>query len=144
MTAQDLLTQLRHRGATVRAVNGRVRVEGPPVVITADVRSEVKRQKNEILGLLMESSDPTQYAPDPIPPEQPGARVVMDEDTAVVFAHFAEHGTQPAWDDLIGATKLERQLRWCQTTLEDVYRGRLTLSLGGDGGVHVFERGQPS
>jgi hypothetical protein len=68
----------------------------------------------------------------------------MDQDAAEVFRRFAEHGTQPAWDDLIGACRLERQRRWCEETLEALYRGGATVAFLNDGHVAAFPRGMAS
>ncbi len=139
MNASSLLHQLEGLGLTVRAFNGRVRVEGPPEALTAEVRQEVAAKKEEILRLL-----PLGQPPVPIPPEKWSGRLAVDDETAAVFARFAEHRTQPAWDDLLGATVLERRRVWCEQTLEAVYCGQLTLAMLTDGQLTVFPRGVAS
>jgi hypothetical protein len=139
MNANGFLDQLRDRGVTVRAVGGRVRVEGPREALTAELREEVAERKGELLGLL-----PAGQSPSPIPPEKWSGRLAVDDETATVFARFADYGTQPAWDDLLGATLLERRRVWCEQTLEAVYSGQLTLAVLPDGQLTVFPRGAAS
>jgi hypothetical protein len=139
MNANGFLDQLRDRGVTVRAVGGRVRVEGPREALTAELREEVAERKGELLGLL-----PVGQPPGPNPPEKWSGRLAVDDETAAVFARFADYGTQPAWDDLLGATLLERRRVWCEQTLEAVYSGQLTLAVLPDGQLTVFPRGAAS
>ncbi len=144
MNATALLHQLEDLGLTVRAINGRVRVEGPPSALTAELREEVAEKKGELLGLLPTDKCPTQGAPGPIPQEKWSGRLAVDDETAAVFSRFAEYGTQPAWDDLLGATVLERRRIWCEQTLEAVYCGQLTLATLPDGQLTAFPRGVAS
>ena len=141
MNAPTLLDQLEDLGLTVRAINGRVRVEGPPSALTAALREEVAAKKGELLGLLPTDKCPTQGAPGAIPLEKWSGRLAVDDETAVVFARFAAHGTSPAWDDIQGATVLERRRIWCEQTLEAVYCGQLTLAMLPDGQLTAFPRG---
>ncbi len=103
MNATAFLDQLEDLGLTVRAVDGRLRVEGPQSALTAQLRQEVAARKGELLRLLPTDEEPTQGAPGPTPPEKWSGRLAVDDETAAVFARFAEYGTQPAWDDLLGA-----------------------------------------
>lgn len=144
MNATAFLDQLAGIGLTVRAVDGRVRVEGPPDVLTAELRQEVADRKDELLGLLPTDEGPIQGPPGPIPPEKWSGRLAVDDETAAVFARFAEYGTAPAWDDLQGATLLERRRIWCEQTLEAVYCGQLTLAMLPGGQLTVFPRGVAS
>jgi hypothetical protein len=139
MNANGFLDQLRDRGVTVRAVGGRVRVEGPREALTAELREEVAERKGELLGLL-----PAAQPLSPTPPEKWSGRLAVDDETAAAFARFADYGTQPAWDDLLGATLLERRRVWCEETLEAVYSGQLTLAVLPDGQLTVFPRGVAS
>jgi hypothetical protein len=141
MSATSLLDQLRDRGVTVRAVGDRIRVEGPPSALTAEVRQEVAAKKSELLGLLPTGKKSTHTVSGPNPPEKWSGRLSVDDETATVFARFAEYETQPAWDDLLGATVLERRRIWCEQTLEAVYRGHLTLAMLPDGQLTAFPRG---
>jgi hypothetical protein len=141
MNANSLLHQLEGLGVSVRAVGGRVRVEGPREALTTEVRREVAERKGELLGLLPTDEGPTQGAPDPIPPEKWSGRLAVDDETAAVFARFADYGTQPAWDDLAGAVCLEKRRAWCEETLEAVYTGKLTLAMLPDGQLTAFPRG---
>ncbi len=141
MNAPTLLNQLVDLGLTVRAINGRVRVEGPPSALTAELREEVAEKKGELLGLLPTDTCPTQGAQGTIPQEKWSGRLSVDDEAATVFARFADYGTQPAWDDLLGATVLERRRIWCEQTLEAVYRGQLTLAMLPDGQLTAFPRG---
>jgi hypothetical protein len=141
MNQPSLLEQLRDRGVTVRAVGGRIRVEGPPKALTTELRQELAARKDELLGLLPTGQPPAQHAPGPKPPEKWSGRLAVDDETATVFARFAEHETQPAWDDLLGATLLERRRIWCEQTLAAVYSGQLTLAMLPDGQLTVFPRG---
>jgi hypothetical protein len=141
MNATAFLHQLEDLGVTVRAVGGRVRVEGPREALTTKVRREVAARKSELLGLLPTDEGPTQGAPGPNPPERWSGRLAVDEETATVFARFADYGTQPAWDDLAGAVCLEKRRTWCEETLEAVYTGKLTLAMLPDGQLTVFPRG---
>ena len=141
MNPPSLLEQLRVRGVTVRAVGGRIRVEGPPKALTTELRQELAARKDELLGLLPAGQPPAQGAPGPKPPEQWNGRLSVDEETAAVFARFAEYGTQPAWDDLLGAACLEKRRAWCDETLRAVYTGKMTLAMLPDGHLEVFPRG---
>ena len=143
MNAQTLLDELRRRGAVVQIVGDRLRVEGPRGAVSNLHRRALAEHKREIQNLLdrTKSGQPAQGAPDPCPPELWRGGLKMDEETAEVFSRFAEHGTQPAWDDLIGAAQLERQVEWSQQTLDAVYRGCMTLSFDRDGRLSAHPRG---
>ena len=141
MNATALLHQLEDLGLTVRAINGRVRVEGPPSALTAELREVVAKKKGELLGLLPMDKGSTQGAPGPIPQEKWSGRLAVDDETAAVFSRFAEYGTQPAWDDLLGAACLEKRRAWCAETLEAVYTGKMTLAMLPDGQLTAFPRG---
>ena len=141
MNAPTFLDQLEDLGLNVRAINGRVRVEGPPSALTAELREEVAAKKGELLGLLPTDKGSTQGAPGTIPQEKWDGRLAVDDETAAVFSRFAAHGTQPAWDDIQGATVLERRRVWCEQTLEAVYCGQLTLAMLPDGQLTAVPRG---
>jgi len=141
MSMEQFLDDLRRQGATVQAVDGRVRVEGPARVVTQALRETVAQKKEEILAVLLDTPDAAHHTPDPTPPELWPGGLGINEEAAVVFSRFADHGTQPAWDDLTGAACLERTREWCEKTLEAVYRGELTLFLTADGRVSPAPRG---
>ena len=147
MNTVGLLDSLKTLGATVCLIDGRLRVEGPPGVITPGIRDALSERKTEIIRLLRAQGrdpKPAHGAPGPNPPEQWRGGLRIDEETADVFSRFAEHGTQPAWDDLIGAAHLERRRTWCEETLSAVYRGQMTLSILAGGHVAAFPRGLAS
>lgn len=144
MNAHQLVEQLRRRGVTLRPVGDRLRVEGPLNLITSELREEVARSKAEILSLLREEPEPTECAPVPSPPEQWRSGQRVDTEMVAAFERFVENGTQPAWDDLIGAAQLERQRAWCEETLHAVYRGQMTLWLQPSGQVMSSPRGMES
>jgi len=52
MTATALLTELRHRGATVTVVGDRLRVEAPVGTITPEIRGALARFKPALLAIL--------------------------------------------------------------------------------------------
>ena len=52
MTAADLLATLKTLGATVQAVDGRLRIEAPPGAITPELRAALSEQKPALLELL--------------------------------------------------------------------------------------------
>lgn len=144
MNANSLLDQLRDRGVSVRAVGGRLRIEGPREVLTTELRNEVAEKKGELLGLLPTDEGPTRGAPVPILPEIWTGRLAVDDATAAAFTRFSEHRTQPAWDDLLGAVCLEKRRAWCEETLEAVYSGEMTISVLPDGQLTTFPRGVAS
>lgn len=52
MTALEILTELRRRGARYLAIDDRIRVQYGPEGITDTLRDEIRAQKAEILTLL--------------------------------------------------------------------------------------------
>ena len=55
MSAAALLAELTALGATVRAVEDRLRIEAPPGAVTPELRSALAEQKLALLTLLRES-----------------------------------------------------------------------------------------
>ena len=54
MTAPDLLAALTALGATVQAVDDRLRIEAPAGALTPEIRSALTEQKPALLALLRE------------------------------------------------------------------------------------------
>ena len=54
MTAAELLAAVTALGATVEAVEDRLRIEAPPGVLTSELRSTLAEQKPALLALLRE------------------------------------------------------------------------------------------
>ena len=139
MRADDLLQVLHAHGATIHLIGDRLRVEGPTGAITPQLRAAIREQRGEIIAFLTDSGAA------PLPPES-GATpqhlaLASEREMAGVRSRFAQHGTQPAWDDLCGAARLERQRTWCTDTLDAVYRGTMTLAFTPVGNLIAHPRG---
>ena len=55
MTAPDLLAALTAAGATLKAVEDRLRIEAPPGALTPELHSELVEQKLALLALVRQS-----------------------------------------------------------------------------------------
>lgn len=55
MSASALLAELGARGVRVHAVDGRLRVEGPPEVVTDDLADQVRQMKSDLMRILAPS-----------------------------------------------------------------------------------------
>ena len=139
MTAAEILGELQAVGASVEVVNDQLRIEAPRGSISVPVRKALAVRKMEVLARVRAQSggrSPTQYAADPHPPQ-----LITNYELGLARSRFAEHGTQPAWDDLYGAAELERQQAWCRDTLDAVYRGVMTLAFTRNGQPMAYPRG---
>ena len=139
MRATEILKELETLGAQVAVVDNGLRVEARRGAISDCLKDQLRTHKPEILQALGRTSArplPARGAPDPSPPQPDGLALGR------VRSGFAEHGVQPAWDDLIAAALLERQREWCEATLEAAYRGEMTLFCRADGRVSAAPRGE--
>jgi hypothetical protein len=137
-TATQILRELEGRGANISVEGTDLLVQAPKGTLPAQLQQQLRAQKRAILELLRKDSgqiQPTRGAPDPSPPKPDALEL------GHARARFAEFGTQPAWDDLVGAVLLERQREWCGRTLEGSYRGELSLFLNTEGAVLAAARG---
>lgn len=55
----DILTQLRGLGCWVQAIEGQVKVTGPPDAITEPLRAQIAASKADILAQLAEEAKPS-------------------------------------------------------------------------------------
>src|SRR5262249_14736970 len=141
--ASEIVWELEHRGARLRAED-RLCIDAPKDVVDQALLHQLRAQKPEVLALLRKRGKgevlPAGVATAPIPPQLG----LSNFDLGQARAEFDRHGTQPAWDDLIGAARLERKRAWCEETLDAVYRGQLTLWLHPSGRVVPSPRGSLS
>jgi hypothetical protein len=140
MRPNQILSELSTLGARVEAVDNRLCIDAPKGAISARLRKELRSHKAEVLRLVKSGLSACDARPraltDPGPPQ-----LATNEEIGQARVRFADHGTQPAWDDLLGATLLERRRIWCEQTLDAVYSGQLTLAMLPDGQLTVFPRG---
>ena len=140
MRATQILSELSTIGAQIEAVDDRLCIDAPKGAISVRLRKELRSHKAEVLRLVKSgisvSGGPTRAITDPGPPQ-----LATNEEIGQARVRFAEYGTQPAWDDLLGAACLEKRRAWCADTLEAVYTGKMTLAMLPDGQLTVFPRG---
>ena len=142
MRAEEILQELSQRGVRLAADGERLCIDAPKGAVGEALFHELRQHKPEVLALLRRDGG---LRPAPAAAEPSPARLGLSNfDLGHARTEFARHSTQPAWDDLIGAARLERQQVWCQETLEAVYRGQLTLWLDATGRVIAFPRSMAS
>ena len=143
MRATQILSELSTLGAQIEAVNDRLWIDAPKGAISARLRKELRSHKAEVLSLVRAGPSVggarLRAVTDPGPPQ-----IATNEEIGQARVRFADYGTQPAWDDLLGAACLEKRRAWCAETLEAVYTGKMTFAMLPDGQLTAFPRGVAS
>lgn len=91
MTPNDLLADLRDRGAVLTVVAGTLRIDAPENILTDAVCAQLRELKPHLLELLREPEPvrvavPQPEPPSPLPPHPPAASPVP----VVDLAHYAD------------------------------------------------------
>jgi hypothetical protein len=87
MTAAAILAELRRAGATIEARDGRLRIEAPEGILTAELRTTLGERKSELLDLLREP------APGTLCPGTPDFQEVVSRLLRLTLTAFADADT---------------------------------------------------